>query len=44
MTNKQAVELLALLNKLKIESDHSLSKEEKELWKWFVDEIKKQAK
>ena len=44
MTSKQAAEIMALMNKLKIESDPTLSKEEKELWKWFVEEIKKQVK
>lgn len=44
MTNKEIAEVLALLNKLKIESDPTLTKDEKELWKSFVDEIKKWAK
>ena len=34
---------LALMNKIKIENDPTLSKEEKELWKHIMDEIEKQV-
>ena len=44
MTNKEIIEVLALLNKVKIEYDPTLTEYEKELWKSFVDEIKKHAK
>ena len=43
MTNKEIIEVLALLNKVKIEYDPTLTKDERELWESFVDEIKKWA-
>ena len=34
---------LALMNKIKIENDPTLSKEEKKFWKHVMDEIEKQV-
>lgn len=44
MTPKQLAELLSILDKLKIENDPNLTKREKEIYKQFIDEIKKQVK
>ena len=43
MNKNDLVEILALLNKMKIHSNPYLTEVEKELYKHIVDEIKKQA-
>ena len=44
MTMKDVAEILAVLNKLQIESYQTLSPVEKELYKQLIDEIKRQVK
>lgn len=44
MTQKQLAEVLAILNKLKIENNPNLSPYDKELLKSFIDEIKNKVK
>ena len=43
MTPRQLAEILAIIDKLKIENDPYFTREEKDVWKQFVDEIKKQV-
>ena len=43
MNKNDFVEILALLNKMKIHSNSYLTEIEKELYKHVIDEIKKQA-
>ena len=43
MNKDNFVEILALLNKMKIHSNSHLTEIEKELYKHVIDEIKKQA-
>ena len=43
MTPRQLAEILAIIGKLNIESNPNLTREEKEFWKQFVDEIKKKV-
>lgn len=43
MNKNDFVEILALLNKMKIHSNLYLTEIEKELYKHVIDEIKKQA-
>ena len=43
MTPKEFAEVLAIIDKLKIEFNPYLSHDEKELWKQFVDYLKNQV-
>ena len=43
MTPRQLAEILAIIDKIKIESNPNVSREEKEVWKQFVDEIRRQV-
>lgn len=43
MTQKQVIEALAIIRKLEIENDSTLSREEKELLKALIDELKKRV-
>lgn len=44
MTQKQLVEIIAAFRKLEIENNTNLSNYEKELFKFLIDEIKKQVR
>lgn len=44
MTPTDLIEILAIIDKLKIENNPYITRQEKELWKQFVDELKKRAK
>lgn len=43
MTQHEWIEILAIIDKIQIENNPYYTKEQKELWKLFVDEMKKQA-
>lgn len=43
MTPRQLAEILAIFDKLKIEQNPNLSREQKEIMKQFIDEIKRQV-
>ena len=42
MTPRQMIEILSIAKKLQIENDPRLTREEKEIWKLFVDILKEQ--
>lgn len=42
MSPKQLAEFLALADKLKVELNPNLTEYEKEFWKQFIDELKRQ--
>lgn len=44
MTNKQLIEIIVMLKKFEIDNNPYLSHYEKELFKFLIDEIKKQVK
>lgn len=44
MSKKQLADILAMLDKLKIDLNPNLDKSEKELYKLFIDELKKYVK
>lgn len=43
MNKVQFTQILAIIDKMKIENSPFLTREEKELWKQFIDEIQKQV-
>lgn len=43
MTPRQLAEILAIIDKLKIERNPFLTREEKEVWKQFVEDLKNQV-
>ena len=43
MTTHELAEFLALVDKLGVETHPNLTREEKELWKLLIDDIKKNA-
>ena len=42
MTPRQVAEILCIIKKLQIENDPRLTREEKEIWKLYVDALKEQ--
>lgn len=44
MTPKDLIEILTIIDKLKIENNPYITRQEKELWKQFADELEKSAK
>ena len=44
MTQRELAEIIALFNKLQIENNPSLTESEKEIYKQFIDYIKKLVK